>query len=134
MVCLLRLQGIRLHVKLDDWLISADSPQMASYHAQLVIRVLRHLGWMINFQKSELIPTQDFQFIGMQFRTQAPPAENAVKKVQAILDHWCWATTVTALDVHRILGTIQYMAPLVLAAGCVSGPFSGGPSHHGTSA
>ena len=67
-VHLLRLQGIGLHVYLEDWLILADSPQVASAHAQLVIRVLRHLGWMINYRKSE--PTQDFQLIGMHFRAQ----------------------------------------------------------------
>ena len=89
---------------------------MASYHAQLVIRVLHHLGWMIHFQKSELTPAQDFQFIGMQLRTQdfiVTPLPKMWFKVQVILDHWRWATTVSDLDIHRMLGTIQYKAPLV---------------------
>ena len=34
-------------------------------------------------------------------------------KVQAILDHWRFVTAVSALDIHRILDTIQYMASLV---------------------
>ena len=83
---------------------------MASYH------VLHHLGWMTNFQKTKFTPTQDFQFIGMQFRipdfTVAPMPKMQLK-VQAIVDHWRWVTTVSALDVHRMLGTTQYMAPLV---------------------
>ena len=69
-VQLLRLQGVHLHVYLDNWLIRADSPQMATSNAQLVIRVLQHLGWIINFEKSELTPTQEFDFIGIHFRTQ----------------------------------------------------------------
>ena len=66
---LLCLQGVCLHVYLDDWLIRADLLERSA-HAQLVIWVLHHLGWMINFQKSELTPTQDFEFIGIHFRTQ----------------------------------------------------------------
>ena len=53
LVHLLHLQGVCLHVYLDDWLIWVDSSEMSS-HAQLVIWKLCHLGWMINFQKSEL--------------------------------------------------------------------------------
>ena len=67
-VQLLRMQGVRLHVYLDDWLILADSPEMASSHAQLVMRVLRHLGWIIRFEISKLTWKQEFDFIGIHFR------------------------------------------------------------------
>ena len=56
-VQLLRHQGLVYthgNVYLDDWLIWVDSPQMASSQAQLVMRVLHHLGWIINHEKSEL--------------------------------------------------------------------------------
>ena len=38
--------------------------------SQLVIRVQHHLGLILNFQKLELTPTQDFEFIRMYSRTQ----------------------------------------------------------------
>ena len=44
-----QLQGVCLHICLNDWLIRALSPQLASFQAQLVIWVLHHLGWLINF-------------------------------------------------------------------------------------
>ena len=47
----------------------------------------------------------------------APLPEMRIK-VQAILDHWRFATVVSALDVHRMMDTIQYMAPLI-ARGCL---------------
>ena len=34
-------------------------------------------------------------------------------KVQSIIDDWQVAASISALDMHRMLGTIQYMAPLV---------------------
>ena len=34
-------------------------------------------------------------------------------KVQSIINHWRLADTVSALDIDKMLGTIQYMAPLV---------------------
>ena len=111
------MQAISLHVYLEDWLIYADSPRMAIYHAQLLIRVLRHLDDQFSeIRTRPYTRFPAFQFIGMQFRTQdftMPPLSKMHLKVQAILNHWCWATTVSALDVHRMLGTIQYMAPLV---------------------
>ena len=47
-VSLLRQQGVKLHVYLDDWLIRADTPEQAQLHAQTIIRVLQFLGWIIN--------------------------------------------------------------------------------------
>ena len=69
-VLLLRQRGVKLHVYLDDWLIHADSPEKAQPHAQTTISVLQFLGWIINYEKSDLTQSQDFQFIGMQFNTR----------------------------------------------------------------
>ena len=52
-------EGVKLHVYLDDWLIRADTPEQAQLHAQTTIRVLQFLGWIINFEKSDLTPSQD---------------------------------------------------------------------------
>ena len=59
-VALLRQQGMKLHVYLDDWLIRADTPEQAKLHAQMTISVLQFLGWIINYEKSDLVPSQDF--------------------------------------------------------------------------
>ena len=57
---------------------------------------------------------------------RGPSTENVVKN-QAILNHWRWTTTVSALDVHRMSGTIHYMAPLVPPTNSVVGPHRLGP-------
>ena len=86
-VSLLRQQGVKLHVYLDDWLIRADTPEQAQLHAQTTIRVLQFLGWIINFEKSDLTPSQDFQCIGMQFNTRrftVAPLPKMRLKVQSV--------------------------------------------------
>ena len=115
-VLLLRQQGVKLHVYLDDWLIRADTPEQAQLHAQTTIRVLQFLGWIINFEKSDLTPSQDFQFIGMQFNTRrftVAPLPKMHLKVQSVHQHWMANPNITARDLHRLLGMLVFMASLV---------------------
>ena len=115
-VSLLRQQGVKLHVYLDDWLISADTPEQAQLQAQTTIKVLQFLGWIINFEKSDLTPSQDFQFIGMQFNTRrftVAPLPKMRVKVQSVHQHWMADPTITARDLLRLLGMLVFMASLV---------------------
>ena len=105
-----------LHVYLDDWLIRADTPGQAQLHAQTTIKVLQFLGWIINFKKSDLTPSQDFQFIGMQFNTRrftVAPLPKMRVKVQSVHQHWMANPNITARDLHRLLGMLVFMALLV---------------------
>ena len=115
-VSLLRQQGVKLHVYLDDWLIRADTPEQAQLHAQTTIKALQFLGWIINFEKSDLTPSQDFQFIGMQFNTRrftVTPLPKMRVKVQSVHQHWMANPNITARDLHRLLGMLVFMASLV---------------------
>ena len=115
-VSLLRQQGVKLHVYLDDWLIRADTPEEAQLHSQTTIKVLQFLGWIINFEKSDLTPSQDFQFIGMQFNTRrytVAPLPKIRVMVQSVLQHWMANPNITARDLHRLLGMLVFMASLV---------------------
>ena len=115
-VSLLRQQGVKLHVYLDDWLIRADTPEEAQLHAQTTIKVLQFLSWMINFEKSDLTPSQDFQFIGMQFNTRrftVAPLPKMRVMVQSVHQHWMANSNITARDLHRLLGMLVFMASLV---------------------
>ena len=115
-VQLLRLQGVKLHVYLDDWLVRGSSVSQVEEHSQVVIRLLQHLGWVINFPKSDLVPSQHFEFIGMKFNTDqftVSPLSKMRLKVQATLDHWSRVPSVSARDLHRLLGVLNYMAALV---------------------
>ena len=62
-----RRQGIRLRVYLDDWLLLARSASQCQAHSQFVLNLCMRLGFVLNDEKSELIPSQKFLYFGIQF-------------------------------------------------------------------
>ena len=79
--------------------------------------VLQHLGWVINFEKSDLMPSQDFQFISIQFATRKFTVAPLLKmhlKVQSVHQHWMTNPIITACDLYRLLGIVVIMATLIL--------------------
>ena len=60
-------RDIRIHVYLDDWLIRAQTPAQSKSHTQTMLQLVEQLGWLVNLPKSELNPTQDFEFVGYRF-------------------------------------------------------------------
>ena len=46
---------------------SLESGKKPIHRSQLLVRLCTHLGFQINHQKSELFPTQVFNFVGMNF-------------------------------------------------------------------
>ena len=66
-VKLMALQkGIRIHQYLDDWLVRA-STNTCLQHTQTLVTLCQELGWLVNKEKSELVPKQVFNFVGYQF-------------------------------------------------------------------
>ena len=63
--------GIRIHQYLDDWLVRAASHQVCLQHTQVLIKMCRSLGWLVNVEKSELEPKQVFNYVGYQFNLQS---------------------------------------------------------------
>ena len=64
-VKLLALQrGIRIHQYLDNWLVRASSHETCLQHTQTLVVLCQDLGWLVNKEKSELIPKQVFNFVG----------------------------------------------------------------------
>ena len=60
-------KGIRIHQYLDDWLVRATSHQACLQHTQSLVKICQKLGWLVNLEKSELVPKQIFNFVGYQF-------------------------------------------------------------------
>ena len=64
-------RGIRIHQYLDDWLVRATSHQACLQHTQSLVKICQKLGWLVNLDKSELVPKQIFDFVGYQFDLRA---------------------------------------------------------------
>ena len=63
--------GIRIHQYLDNWLVRATSHQACLQHTQSLVKICQKLGWLVNLEKSELVPKQVFDFVGYQFDLRA---------------------------------------------------------------
>ena len=103
-------KGIRIHVYLDDWLIRADSPEEAARSSQEVVALVSSLGWMINYKKSELIPTQTFNFVGYQYdlsRALVRPTQDRWSKLQSVI---------SSANSHNVIAVRKLMSLLGLLA------------------
>ena len=86
-------QGIRIHQYLDDWLLRAPCQEMCLRHTQTLLDLCRSLGWVVNMDKSELVPQQAFDFVGYHFDL----SQGLVKPTQ---DRW----TALSQKINLLLG------------------------------
>lgn len=63
-VVLLRQMGIHLIIYLDDILIMASSKDLLLFHAATTLNLLERLGFIINYPKSQLVPSRQLEFLG----------------------------------------------------------------------
>ena len=110
-VAWLRGQGIRLIIYLDDILIMASSVELVKQHKQITIRLLESLGFLINYDKSMLIPTQKIQFLGllidstqMLFILPETKTTSIRKACQLLVNK----QRPTIREVSRVLGLVAY--------------------------
>ena len=77
---------LAVHKYLDDWLTHHLHRSVVEYHTRILVRVTQALGFIVNLQKSELIPTQDCVFLSYRFLLDKGilcPTEERWKKIQA---------------------------------------------------
>ena len=60
-------QRICIHQYLDDWLIRVPSKEECHTQTQKLLNLIRDLGFVVNLKKSELVPSQRFDFLGYHF-------------------------------------------------------------------
>ncbi|XP_070210298.1 uncharacterized protein [Littorina saxatilis] len=85
---LVRQQGIRLRVYLDDWLVLNQLESLCDQHTRIVLQTARDLGFSVNQGKSDLVPSQQFTYLGMVFDTRAwtvCPAQRRIDKLQDLV-------------------------------------------------
>ncbi|CAC5420573.1 unnamed protein product [Mytilus coruscus] len=61
---ILRRMGVRMIIYLDDILLMAENPQKLEIHRNSTLFLLQKLGFLINWKKSSLNPTQKIEFLG----------------------------------------------------------------------
>ena len=113
----LRVRAIVLFPYLDDWLVRNQNRLRLIRDRQFTLQLITSLGLIINQEKSDLTLSQNFVFIGMEFRT----AENIVRvpwdRVQAILQLIPWFQSqkfVSARMFLSLLGKLNATAQFVI--------------------
>jgi hypothetical protein len=122
-IVLLRTQGIRIVIYLDDMLILDQSPERLSSIFRSVVNLLQRLGFLIKQEKCSQAPSQCLEFLGSLINssemTQAVPNDK-LQKLQiecknAIQNRW--------LTLQETLGFIRQNEPL-LPSGSSPGTFA----------
>ena len=86
-VKLMALQkGIRTNQYLNDWLVRASTHDTCLQHTQTLITLCQELGWLVNKEKSELVPKQVFNFVGYQFDLKEGRVRPTEERWQTLTD------------------------------------------------
>ena len=103
-------RGIRLHIYLDDWLIRALQRLLVAEHTAIIQAICLDLGLIVNYPKSSLTPTQDFEFLGTRFDTVAfhcYPSEDRFSRLQSILRPFLERESMPIKAWRSLIGTLK---------------------------
>jgi hypothetical protein len=59
--------GIQVHQYIDDWLNRASTKEDVVQTTYSLLQLIQKLGWIVNLPKSELTPSQRFEFLSYRF-------------------------------------------------------------------
>ncbi|KAL0867696.1 hypothetical protein ABMA27_008431 [Loxostege sticticalis] len=107
----LRNQGLRLVVYLDDFLIAHQCRDTLAAHTRAALEFLTSLGWNINRKKSILVPSKSMEFLGIvwdtRFNTKFLPPDKVSKIRQYILTRLA-AGSWSLKQAQRLLGFFNF--------------------------
>ena len=109
-------QGIRLLRYLDDWLILGASEGRTLQARDMVLGLCRDLGIVVNWTKSDLIPSQTIQYLGMildslQFRVF--PSDERVRKFVHLARHFLSSPAPPLRVWESLIGVMASLEKLV---------------------
>jgi hypothetical protein len=112
----LRRRDIAIHTYINDWLLKAHTQKSLSANLEIVLKTLTDLGWIINFQKSELTPSQKFVYLGMFFDLEIGyvyPSQERVETLISVIQSVCNSRHVMTQVYLRMLGLMVSLEPVI---------------------
>jgi len=129
MADVIHLKGVRFHHYLDDWLIVADSACQVKQAAEFVLKLAISLGWLPNWEKSMLTPTQTVVHVGIEYDLRLglafPPRARLEKLGEAAIP-LLGNLSCTARQVLSLIGLIASMEKQVPYGRCFLRPLQWG--------
>lgn len=105
----LRERGIRLVIYLDDLICFGSSYNECSNNAKIVKNLLTCLGFVINYEKSSLIPTKITEFLGFKINSNSmtlSPTDLKREKVLLLVNKFLKLQVCTIREFAKMLGTL----------------------------
>lgn len=115
-VSYLRLKGIFLVVYLDDILIIASSKSKCQKDTKTVMKLLKKLGFLINKEKSNLLPSQKIKYLGFIYNTVTMTRSLPQKKINSlekIIKNLLKKSQVKIRDFARLVGSLVAACPAI---------------------
>ncbi len=111
-----RRMGVSLLQYLDDWLLVNPSRELLLLNLSTLWDLIISLGLIPNLEKSELIPSQNFCYVGMNFLTDLTilrVPEGRIASTLAVVFKVLDATSLSARSLLSLLGTLSSTADLL---------------------
>ena len=80
----LRQKGVMIFGYLDDWLVVAPSGPACLKATKVTLETLAKAGFLVNYQKSSLTPSQTIQWLGWEWRTREQTLCYPAEKVRSL--------------------------------------------------
>ena len=112
----LRERGIRVLHYLDDILVLSQHKSTLEEHTQTVLNTLTRFGWLINFTKSQLAPTQRMVYLGALFSTPERAVSLPPEKIPALIQKVKRALeshSMSASDCLSLTGSLASCIPMI---------------------
>ena len=118
-ISLLRRLHVKLIIYIDDILIVASALKEASLARDTTIYLLQNLGFIINFKKSVLDPTQTLEYLGITINsvtmTFSVPKEK-IQKLEKLCKETLEMKSVPLRKLESVIGNLIARAPALTAA------------------
>ncbi|XP_057365008.1 uncharacterized protein LOC130685703 [Daphnia carinata] len=112
----LRKKGVRLIIYLDDILILNVSEESTLGDLNVTIQLLKHLGFLINWEKSVLVPTQVLEYLGLvidSVRLSFALPNIKVKAVKKMCEAALAAESISLRKIASIMGNVTWAIPAI---------------------
>ena len=113
---ILHSMGIRMRRYLDDWLVQSSSRDSLVRDLQTVLSLCHELGIVVNPQKSNLVPSQIVQYLGVLIDStsfRASPSQDRISRLLSTADVFRSSASPPASLWLSLLGALSSLAHLV---------------------
>ena len=107
--------GIRMRRYLDDWLVQSSSRASLVRDLQTVLLLCHELGIVVNPQKSNLVPSQIVQYLGVVIDSisfRASPSQDRISRLRSTADAFQSSASPPASLWLSLLGVLSSLAHL----------------------